>query len=137
MKHRLFTLGWAALLAPAVISSAAPATGPIVAQRADRDLSTPGLLFPVGTPRSAILQQMGAPDERLSANAWVYWHHTTNRPDLSKGYDTLVIVFEADRVSFMKIVAGTEIRQLVAALEKHRANLDPASLLAAQTPAKK
>lgn len=116
-------LGAALPLAGAPLPAHAPS--PIVAHRAGRALSPEQVLMPVGTPRATIRQEMGTPDLQLSPHIWVYWQRTTNRPDLSAGFDTLVIVFKTDRVSAMKLVAEADIRQLAAAL----AERNPAATL--------
>lgn len=105
---------------------------PIIAHRANRALSADQALLPVGTPRAVIRKELGVPDLQLSPNAWVYWHRTTNRPELSAGFDTLVILFKADRVSDMKIVAEAPIRQYAAAL----AQRNPAATLTPLVAAK-
>jgi hypothetical protein len=109
---------------------------PLVAHRADRQLSARSLLLPVGTPRAELLKHVGPPDLRLSPDAWVYLHRSTNRPELSAGFDTLVIVFEGDRVATMRIVAETSVRQLAAALENRKPSATLTPLVAAHPPPK-
>lgn len=94
------------------------------------ELKADNLLLPVGTPRSFFLEKIGPPDAWLSTDICVYWNRRTNQPHLTREYDTVLVQFKQDRVSFMKIVAGAAIRQLLA----ERGKQDPAAIVATTNP---
>jgi len=83
-------------------------------QARESDLSASSLLLPIGTPRSDILELVGQPDEQLSADVWIYWNRRTNQPQLTNGYDTLLVVFRKDRVNEFRIVAEAPVRRFIA-----------------------
>jgi hypothetical protein len=76
----------------------------------------------IGMSRAALTAAMqGEPDEKLSADVWVYWNFKpSRRGDDTETGDALVIVFQADKVSRLRVAAAQPVRQAIAALERTR-----------------
>src|SRR5882724_4180368 len=127
MKTCLLRAGWAAA---ALFLGAVGAA--LVAYADDHELTDASILVPVGTPRDALLDQLGPPDAWLSPDVRVYWNRPTNQLQLTRDCDTLLVVFRKDCVQSFKIVPGAPVRRLLAEQEKRN---PAASLIATYLPA--
>jgi len=137
MNSRLeAALGAAALFA--ACAGTGRAADPIIAfPERSGNASGAAVLYAKGTPRAVVLASLGAPDAILSRDAWVYWNFQTSQPQRTAGFDTLVIVFDADRVARLRIVDGAAVRRFLAAREKRPGALLQQPLFTAQPPARR
>lgn len=111
-----------ALLAAAPVPSA-------FAQYFERPALNPDELIPltgarraaIGMSRAILLTAMqGEPDAKLSANVWVYWDFQRSRREDIESPEALVIIFESDKVSRIRICEEQPVRQAIAQLERAR-----------------
>ena len=125
MKSYRLKVSWALAALLVLVTSRSRAEGPLVAYPAGAELSKALVLVPEKSTREEVVALLGEPPEHLSANVWVYWDFRSNQPARTGGFDTLVISFKGERVSELKIVNGTFVRQYIA--ERGRRN--PSELL--------
>lgn len=118
MKTCLLRAAWAVTLFLLGSRDIVRANEPLVAFSSHTESGTKKTLLPVGTRRTSFLEHMGAPDAWLSRDVCVYWDQRTNQPELTRGYDALLVEFDQGRVSRMRIVAGTTVREFIAQREK-------------------
>lgn len=131
MKTRLLPLGWAAAMVLIAASPIVPAAEPLVAFSTQTPRGNKRTLLPVGTSRASFLEHMGEPDAWLSRDVGAYWNQQTNQPQLTRGYDTLLVEFDQARVKRLRIVEEKTIRELLARQEKAFAKTNQAAAPAA------
>lgn len=62
-----------------------------------------------------VLQWLGRPAERLTADFWIYWrYHTPEDAAANGGHDTLIVAFERGHVSTMRLVQAEVLRTRLA-----------------------
>ncbi|MFT3870605.1 MAG: hypothetical protein QM715_19315 [Nibricoccus sp.] len=62
--------------------------------------------------REQLLRVLGEPDEHIGNKAWIYWDCIVRPAGANpKDCNTLVAVFEGDRISLLKAVSGNELRR--------------------------
>lgn len=118
MKTCLLRASWAAAITLIASSPLARATEPIIAFSPQSSSSSNRTLLPVGTRQTSFLEQMGSPDAWLSREVCAYWNRTTDRPELSRGYDTLLVEFGEGRVTRLRLVAKSAIQEFLRQREK-------------------
>jgi hypothetical protein len=118
MKTCLLRAVWAAAVFLIASGDIVQAVEPLVAFSTTTESGTKRMLLPVGTRRTSFLEQMGPPDAWLSRDVCAYWDRRTNQPELTRGYDTLLVEFDQGRVSRLRIVAGAPVREFLARREK-------------------
>ena len=71
-----------------------------------------------GSSSAEVRSALGPPHATLGADLWIYWNFGAPNPNgANPAYDTLVIAFERNRVSAVKITDGRAVRQLLAAAQ--------------------
>ena len=71
-----------------------------------------------GMHRDEVVLRVGRPDETVLTTIWVYWNfHRKGRPPGDAGLDTLVVCFDKDRVSHLRL---TERQPTIALLGEFR-----------------
>ena len=69
-----------------------------------------------GDAKDFVIDTLGVPHARLSADIWVYWDYKSTDGSVNRrGYDTLLITFTDDCVSSLKLVNGEPVRKRLAA----------------------
>lgn len=73
-----------------------------------------------GNTRDAVLTQFGVPDAALGHGAWIYNHASSSDRALDShgDYDTLLVTFDGEHVSSLRLVNGTQLRDTIARFEK-------------------
>ena len=99
----------ATLLAPAsaIPPSSPPVSDAIVALGANPAVSH-------GMTRETVDFMIGQPDERLSADVWVYWNFKAKGVPASTGVDTLIVGFTDDRVTLIRLSKSEPVRAFIA-----------------------
>lgn len=76
-----------------------------------------------GMLRFDVIVAVGMPDQKLSPDVWIYWDCKSNNPaDSERGFDTMVLRFEKDRLIQMRLVEGRAIKAFIAAQAKAAAS---------------
>ena len=116
-RRMVFT---ATLLAPAfaIQPSTPPLSDAIVALSPNPHVSR-------GMPRETVEFMLGKPNEKLSADAWVYWNFKARGVPVTDGVDTLVVGFTDDRVTLIRLSKSGPVRAFIAqqkakAIEQNR-----------------
>jgi hypothetical protein len=66
-----------------------------------------------GMSQETVEFMLGKPDEKLSADAWVYWNFKARGVPVSDGIDTLVIGFTGDRVTLIRLSKSGPVRAFI------------------------
>jgi len=104
---------------------------PVVAAAEATEFLEISARYGLGTTRGVVLLALGSPSVELSPNVWVYQNYRPSDPaPRRQGFDTLVMVFEEDRVARLRLVNGKTLAAHVAYQRKLRQQ----ELLAARTP---
>ena len=81
----------------------------------------------IGMTRTALIDQLGEPTEKLSPRLWVYGDFRPAGYPVGDRYDTLIVVLVDDRVSLLRLV---DKRQVELALAKLRLNAAKSAAIA-------
>ena len=74
--------------------------------------------FGLGAARRTVVAIAGLPDERIGDSIWIYHRCSLSRDHpKTRGFDVMVVVFNADRVAAMKLTDGRALRNLLAQKE--------------------
>ena len=81
-----------------------------------------------GSSPATVRRVLGAPPATLRADLWVYFNFAGPNPNAANpAFDTLVIAFENEQVTAVKITDGRVVRQLLAEAKAHGAKSDVAA----------
>ncbi len=76
------------------------------------------LLAPANVARGMtskhVQAQLGAPDTTLAANIWVYWNFKAKDNPRVENADTLIVIFENERVQRVRLTDGKPVRAFIA-----------------------
>ena len=67
--------------------------------------------------REAVEVMLGIPGAKLSPNVWVYWNCKVEDIPACEPYNTLIIEFTEDRVSFVRFGRSEPVRTFIAQLQ--------------------
>jgi len=99
---------------------AAPQREPVVPLAAVQEDAGPGRIARGATP-AEVIAIIGAPDRRLSADAWVYWNYQANRTVAhTSDLDTLVVIFSTGRVGHLRLLPRANVEALAARMQPAR-----------------
>ncbi len=123
--HPLFIAG---SLAFAAALPTGPSSAPAPKSGSETTLRLPSNAFLVaGMTREAVVDQFGEPDEKLTADLWVYWNIKPKDRPAGEKNDALLVAFAGGRVVRLRLTAKAP---LVALLEQQRAKAARAAVAA-------
>lgn len=92
---------------------------PVIAYPADQSGPGHGPFVGKGTSKEDVRLILGAPDDRLSPDIWIYLRRQTTDPRINRlGYDTMIIVFARNLVVEQRLVSSASVAGLQSRLRR-------------------